>query len=90
MEIRMPKPEDFSRAARPQVQEVQEWLQNPATQYLVARLQQRAYRLTQGSSSEDSTVITEARMAQGVKAALEEINTIANIARQGEHDSGNN
>lgn len=85
MRIRMPKPEELFRAEKPEREEVREWLSHPATQYLLARLHQKVYRLRDSSS--DETLIKEAHKAQGVDSVLEEINSIAKIASETVEDT---
>jgi hypothetical protein len=77
MRIRMPKAEQFSPDPdQVSPEEGAEWLRHPATQVLVARLRRKAYRSDHNDKS-DEEIIKEARIAQGVKSALEEIAKLA-------------
>ena len=73
MRIRMPKAEQlYPDPEEVSPEEGAEWLHHPVTQVLVARLRRRAYRSDHNEKS-DEEIIREARIAQGVKSALEEI-----------------
>lgn len=83
MRILMPRPEQFSPDPEsPAPQEIWEWVHHPVTALLVARLRQKAYRLGSNDSKDDATLIQEARKAQGVESALEEIQRIAKQAKE--------
>jgi hypothetical protein len=68
-----PDPHQVNRA------QVREWLEHPVTQLLLARWKRRAHP---SFPTDDTRLLTEARIAQGVNIALEEIQRVFDSAKQ--------
>ena len=55
-----------------------QWLEDPVTTLLLARLLRKAYPFDSKSNDDDSKLLQKARLAQGVQIVLEEIQRLIN------------
>jgi hypothetical protein len=90
MRVKLPRPEEQfpDPKDRPSPQDRLELEQNPAFLLMLARLQRLAVvgRRRSDKSKEDDEWIKEARIAQGVERALEEIDAVLRSGTVAEED----
>jgi hypothetical protein len=76
----MPKAEDlFPTPLLPTVEQWAQWLEHPATEWVLSHLQKKSYRPL-ASSDDQWKFTTEALKAQGVNDALGEIQNSIDVA----------
>lgn len=78
--IRLPLPQDFSPDPQdlPSRADLQEWLDNPMSALILARLRREAYRPRESSSESQWGYLRESLRAEGINAALTIIDRACN------------